>query len=122
MRGNGCSLGAISYKASEGKRIKASDLDRSLAKAALEKRFGGFENSQGDYEIKEYYGRKPKRENTKAKDFEVRTELKSFSTYVSERKEVLQELLTGASTVAPGPGQTWLRSALKWKWLRHTGT
>ncbi len=98
LRGNGCSLGAISYKAKEGKRIPASDLDRGLSKAELEKRFGQFEKSQGDYEIKEYYGRKPKRENNKARDFEVRTGLKSFATYVSERKEQLQEVLTGAST------------------------
>ncbi len=98
MRGNGCSLGAISYKAKEGKRIKASDLDRGLSKAELEKRFGWFEKSKGDYEIKEYYGRQPKRENSKAKDFEVRTGLKSFNTYVKERKDILHEVLENAGT------------------------
>ena len=78
MRGNGCILAAIGHKQKDGHHIKLSDFDKNLSKKKLQDRFGPYEKSVGDYEIKEFFQRKPKRETVKAKDFETKTGLKIF--------------------------------------------
>ena len=91
MRGNGCILAAIGHKQKDGYHIKLSDFDRNLSKKKLQDRFGSYEKSAEDYEVKEFFQRTPKRENAKAKDFETKTGLKSFDTFVLESKDFIAQ-------------------------------
>ena len=98
MRGNGCILAAIGHKQKDGHHIKLSDFDKNLSKKKLQDRFGSYEKSAGDYEVKEFFQREPKRENAKAKDFETKTGLKSFETFVLESKEFIAQAAIKSNT------------------------
>ena len=98
MRGNGCILAAIGHKQKDGHHIKLSDFDENLSRKKLQDRFGSYEKSAGDYEVKEFFQRKPKRENAKAKDFETKTGLKSFETFVLESKEFIAQAAVKSDT------------------------
>ncbi len=98
MRGNGCILAAIGHKQKDGHHIKLSDFDENLSRKKLQDRLGSYEKSAGDYEVKEFFQRKPKRENAKAKDFETKTGLKSFDTFVLESKEFIARAAVKSDT------------------------
>lgn len=91
LRGNGCILAAISHKPKAGHYIKLSEFDKSLSKKKLQDTLGKFEKPTSNYEIKNSFQREPRRENKKAKDFEIKTGLKSFDTFVLESKEFITQ-------------------------------
>ena len=98
MRGNGCILSAIGHKQKDGYHIKLSEFDKNLSKKKLQDRLGAYEKSAGDYEVKEFFQREPKRENAKAKDFETKTGLKSFDTFVLESKDFIVQAAMKSDT------------------------
>lgn len=98
LRGNGCILAAIGYKQKEGHYIKLSDFDSTLSKQKLQERFGEYERTTGDYEVKEIFRRKPKRENQRAKTFESKTGIKSFNTFIQEQNEFIKNVAEVATS------------------------
>jgi hypothetical protein len=69
-----------------------------LSKKKLQDRLGAYEKSAEDYEVKEFFQREPKRENAKAKDFETKTGLKSFNTFVLESKDFIVQAAMKSDT------------------------
>ena len=88
LRGNGLALTDLAGRDS----MKASDLHRSLSKAALEKRFGDWqEPDRAALPKPEHTYRPPVA--TVARDFEAKTWRQAFATYLTERKEPLLDAL-----------------------------
>lgn len=89
-RGNGLVVANAGGKKTEA--IKASDVDRSLAKNSLKKRFGEFERPEEmmNIELRDKYSKKPLQATSEARNSLYR----QFQETLKQRKDLLQNSIT----------------------------
>ncbi|SDP01758.1 TraI/MobA(P) family conjugative relaxase [Desulforhopalus singaporensis] len=95
-RGNGLVIGAIGHKQSAGFHVRMSSLGKDFSRKKLENRRGTFVKTSGDHAIIEYFRRIPK--NSKASDFQAKSGMKSFESYIRQNLESVKQAAAIATT------------------------